>query len=263
MLALLAGCAAKPDTPAEESYPLPSIPTTVTDPAMRASIAASHFWDEAVTAQGVDTVTPLLEQSMSNFLAISAMGADLDSVSRGIRIILSKAGSCLIMPLAEHYLYDPNSPMRSEELFMLFLQQAPEWERTGELTEIVNKNRVGTTAADFGFIDSKGRRSTLAEFVSKHGGAFIYFFDSECNVCKSLIPDAADAAMQSGMAVLAICPEANAAQFDENLVLFPDDWVIARDLGTIDGDDLYIFPALPSVYVIDSDMTVIAKDMIL
>lgn len=259
---MLTGCAGKPaadNKPATENYPLPSIPAEITDPAERASVAVAHFWDGATVNVEADSVTPALEQAMSNFLAIAAMGAAPDSIGKGVGVILSKGGEGLIMPLAEHYLYDPNSPMRSEELFLLFLDRAPQWERTEALREQIMKNRVGTPAADFRYVDAKGRQGSLAEFVGKHGGAFVYFFDSECNVCKSMIPSAAEAA--GSKAVLAVCPEANAKKFSETLELFPADWTVVRDLGEIDGEDLYIFPALPSVYVIAPDMTVLAKDL--
>lgn len=256
-----ASCAAdkKPAeaTPAEQ-FPLPSISASVTNPTERASIASSRFWDEAVLAPGVDTVTPALEQAMANFISIAALGADPDSIARGVRTLLSKAPEEMIMPLAEHYLYDPNSPMRSEETFLIFLEEAPRWVRSEALREQVMKNRVGTLAADFPYVTSKGRRSTLGEFVREHGETAVYFFDSECEVCKALIPSAQAAA--AGRPVLAVCPEVNADSLESVLPLFPADWTVARDLGKIDSEDLYIFPALPSLYIIAPDRRVIAKD---
>lgn len=264
LLAACAACAGKPDaTEASfaESFPLPMVPSTVTDPAQRASIAAARFWDGAVLAPGVDTVTPALEQAMANFVAISAMGADADSVSRGVAVLLSKGSEDLILPLAEQYLYDPNSPLRNEEVFIPFLEQTIANPRSAALLDEVLKNRVGTPAADFIYMNSKGRQGSLSGFVAANGGAFVYFFDSECSVCKELIPTAADAADAEGLAVLAVCPEANAAKFADALDLFPDNWTAVRDLGAIDNEELYIFPALPSVYIIKPDMTVKVKDM--
>lgn len=243
-----------------EAYPLPSVPASVTEPHERASIICAHFWDDArFPAEATDSVSPALEQAMANFAAIATMAFEADSVRLGVSEMIRKGGRDYVMPLAERYLYDPNSPLRNEETFLMFLEAAPGWERTELLTPQVMKNRVGSPATDFKFIDSKGRRSSLAEFVKAHGQTLVYFFDSECNVCKALIPNAQAAA--DGMAVLAICPEVNASEFDSVLELFPDIWTVARDFGEIDADDLYIFPALPSAYVIAPDMTVIAKDL--
>lgn len=221
-------------------------------------MAAARFWDGAVLAAGVDTVTPALEQAFANFAAIAQMAAERDSIGHGAATLLRKGGVDLIMPLAERYLYDPNSPLRSEELFIVFLEQAPQWARTEGLLDHAIKNRQGTPAADFPFIDAHGRRGSLAEFVNARGETFVYFFDSECDVCKALIPRAAE--MAGGLPVLAVCPEANAAKFNEVTALFPEDWTVVRDLGLIDTEDLYFFPALPAVYIIGADGTVMQKD---
>lgn len=173
--------------------------------------------------------------------------------------MLEKGGTDRLMPLVEHYLYDPNSPMRSEETFILFLNEAPQWYRTELLLPEIMKNRVGTRGADFPFIDSEGKSGTIGRFVKAHGETFVYFFDSECDVCKALIPVAAEAA--AGRPVVAVCPEANASKFNEVVALFPKEWKVVRDVGRIDTDDLYIFPALPSVYIFAPDMTVLAKDL--
>lgn len=262
LLLLSASCAQnnpKSSAPAEK-YPLPSVPSEITEPHARASVICARFWDDAVfPAEVPDSVSPALEQALANFVAIATMADNPDSVSVGISRMIEKGGLDRTMNVAERYLYDPNSPLRSEETFLLFLNQAPGWHRTEMLREEVLKNRVGTPAADFTFIDSKGRKNTLSQFVKANGQTFIYFFDSECNVCKGLIPQAARAA--ESMAVLAVCPEANADKFDEVLPLFPADWTVARDLGQIDADELYILPALPSVYIIAPDQTVRAKDL--
>lgn len=249
----------KPTGTQTESFPLPVIPADITDPARRASIAASRFWDGATLAPETDTVTPALEQAMADFAAIASMGAEPDSIGRGAEVLLRKGGADLIMPLAERYLYDPESPVRSEEALIRFLQLTPDRPRSAALLEQAMKNRPGTPAADFDYVDSHGRKSSLAAFAREHGGAFVYFFDSDCDVCKSMIPDAVLAS--GGKAVLAVCPAGCAVRFDETVALFPEGWTVARDLGRIEADDLYIFSALPSVYIIAPDMTVRDKDM--
>lgn len=244
-----------------ESYPLPSVPSGITDPHERASVICARFWNDAIfPSEPGDSISPALEQAMANFAAIATMAAETDSVRIGVNEMLRKGGTDYIMPLAERYLYNYDSPLRNEETFLLFLEAAPEWERTELLKPEVQKNRVGSTAADFEFVDSKGRRGSLSEFVKANGSTLVYFFDSECDVCKELIPNAGDIAEAEGLAVLAVCPESNAGSFDLVTPLFPDGWTIVRDLGAIDSDELYIFPVLPSAYIIDPTLTVIAKD---
>ncbi len=262
LMLLAAGCSNnKKSTEITESYPLPSVPSEVTDPHQRASIICARFWNDAIfPSQPGDSVSPALEQAMANFAAIATMASEPDSVRLGVGEMLRKGGEDYIMPLAERYLFSPDSPLRNEETFLMFLEAAPEWERTGLLKPQVLKNRVGTTAADFKFIDSKGRHGSLSEFVKTNGTTMVYFFDSECNVCKDLLPNARAIAEAEGLTVLAVCPESNADSFDTVISLFPDDWTIARDLGEIDANDLYNLPNLPSAYIIDPILTVLAKD---
>lgn len=263
-LLLSVGCAKnnpQSSAPAED-YPLPSVSASIKDPHERASSICARFWDGAVFPGAdvpADSVSPALEQAMANFAAIASMASETDSVSQGVRQMILKGGIDRVMPLAERYLYDPNSPLRSEETFLLFLREAPQWERTELLMPQVLKNRVGTHAANFPYVDAKGHQGTLYDFLSAHGETLVYFFDSECNVCKSLIPRAQEAA--EGRAVLAICPEANAKAFNEVLTLFPEDWTVVRDTGEIDDSELYIFPALPSAYILSPSAEVLAKDL--
>ncbi|MBD5352414.1 MAG: DUF5106 domain-containing protein [Bacteroides sp.] len=259
------GCAKNnqtiPSAPAED-YPLPSVSPSIRDPHERASTICARFWDDAVFPPAdvpADSVSPALQQAMANFAAIASMASSPDSIAAGVNQMLKKGGIDRIMPLAERYLFDPNSPLRSEETFLYFLQAAPQWERTELLLPQVLKNRVGTTAADFPYVDSNGRCGTLHEFLRTHGETLVYFFDSECNVCKGLIPRAAEAAQ--GRSVIAVCPEVNAAAFNEVLPLFPKDWTVVRDIGQIDAQELYIFPAMPSAYILSPAAQVLAKDL--
>ena len=69
----------------------------------------------------------------------------------------------------EYYLYDPNSEIRSEELFLPFvsrLAQSPFAKedlraRYAHEVEVCATNRIGAPAKDFTFVDIRGRRHTL------------------------------------------------------------------------------------------------------
>ncbi|MDE7334713.1 MAG: thioredoxin family protein, partial [Muribaculaceae bacterium] len=98
-------------------------------------------------------------------------------------------------------------------------------------------------------------------FVAERGETLVYFFDSECVTCKERIPYADEAA--DGRAIIAVCPQNYAGSFKEAAAMFPKHWTVVRDRGTIETDELYLLPTLPSAYIIGSDMTVLAKDLLL
>ncbi len=259
LLVALTACL-KTSSPVAESYPLPSVPSTVTDPGERASIVCAHFWDDArFPVQPTDSVSAELEQAMANFATIASLASRLDSVAIGASEMVRKGGADYVMPLAESYLYYRSSPMRNEEVFLLFLQAAPQWERTALLLPEVTKNRVGSKAPDFKFTDSKGKSGSLSSFVAQRGETLVYFFDSQCPTCEELIPYADEVA--AGRPVIAVCPRGYADGFDDAAGLFPADWTVVCDQGEIDANDLYLFPVLPAAYLIGPDMTILAKEI--
>lgn len=246
-----------------DSFPLPSVPADITVPAQRAAYAASHFWDNAVLP---DSATAGLEQAMANFGAMASMVTDTLTLDDAARRMLdaakgSPAKLYALLEVAERYFYDPESPMRDEEIFIAVMRAAPADERRAELLADALLNRRGTRAADFVMTTSAGRATTLAAEVAKAPQTLVYFFDTECPVCRSLIPKVDELAKANGLPVVAVAPEDNAGNMEQELPLFPHDWTVAADRGQIDGERLYVFPALPAVYIVDSDMTVLAKDL--
>lgn len=262
VMLLAATACSKSTQPVVESYPLPSVPASVTEPGERASIVCAHFWDDAqFPYPPTDSISPELEQAMANFASIAALASSRDSVARGAAEMVCKGGSDYIMPLAERYLYYRGSPMRNEEIFLLFLQAAPDWERTPLIMPEVMQNRIGSEAPDFEFTDAKGKKGSLSRFVTERGETLVYFFDSECVTCKERIPYADEAA--EGRAIIAVCPQNYSGAFTEAAAMFPEHWTVVRDSGEIETDDLYLLPSLPSAYIIGADMTILAKDLLL
>lgn len=239
-----------------DSFPLPAIPSELREPELRANYAVEHFWDSAIMP---DSTSPAFEQAFANFLGIAAVANDSASLCRSLCTLMETAPNVdAVMEVAEHYLYDPDSPMRDEELFIRFLLHAPHDARREALMEQALKNRVGTRAADFGTLNARtGMQSKLSNLV--RGETLVYFFDSKCNVCRSLIPKVED--MANGRRVIAVCPASEDEDMDEALLLIPDNWTVVTDGGEIDRLSLYEFPALPSLYILAPDMTVVAKDV--
>lgn len=261
-LAVLAlGCSsAKTDSTGSEdapidSFPLPVIPTELREPAQRANFAVEHFWDSALWP---DSTSPAMEQAFANFIGIAEVANDSASLCNSLCTLMQTAPNVdAVMEVAEHYLYDPDSPMRNEELFIRFLLHAPHNARREALMEQALKNRVGTVAPDFVTRNARtGRQSQLSSLVK--GETLVYFFDSKCNVCRSLIPKVED--MAQGRRVIAVCPASEDEEMDDALVLMPESWIVVTDTGEIDRHSLYEFPALPSLYILAPDMTILAKD---
>ncbi len=106
-------------------YPLPAVPDSITDPVKRAEFAVMHYWDRydfRGREQLSDTV--YVEQSLVDFWALLSM-AEPATARNAVNGLLDKAAIypkqlALIDWLAGKYLDDPNSPMRNEDIYIMF-----------------------------------------------------------------------------------------------------------------------------------------------
>lgn len=239
-----------------DSFPLPVVPAELRDPVLRADYAVEHFWDSVIMPQ---EASPAFEQAFADFVAVNAVANDSASLCHSLCTLMEIAPNVeVVMDVVEKYLYQPDSPMRNEELFMRFLLHAPHNARREALMELVLKNRVGTKGADFSTRNVRtGGQSRLSQLVKRE--TLVYFFDSKCNVCRSLIPKVEE--MAAGRPVIAVCPASEDEQMADALVQMPERWTVVTDAGEIDRFSLYEFQALPSLYIFAPDMTVLAKDV--
>ena len=121
--------------------PLPEVPALLTAPEERAAYVLEHFWDGMDFRDTLRSRDRLfMEQCFVNFLSLfpHALPQSLPSpVGRLLqRAAVDSVAFRLVNSLAEHYLDDPNSHMRNEEHYILFLEALlslpglPEAERT-------------------------------------------------------------------------------------------------------------------------------------
>ena len=95
--------------------------------------------------------------------------------------------------LASSYFYDPNSPVRSEDLYLPFVsrlatsaliredyRQGYAWD-----AKMCALNRIGTPAADFEFIDTAGKRRSLYGIRAPH--TLLIFGNPDCQACRELL----------------------------------------------------------------------------
>lgn len=294
--AILAGCSgsekggnasdvAAKGEPAEENsgyeLPLPEVPAALSDPQARGEYIVTHFWDGLdFTDRKLSLDTAFMEQSFANFASLFGVVGG-DAVAEGMRILVEHASadgeaSAFIASIAEKYLYDPNSPMLDEASYMRFaeaftgnanidasLKARPEW-----LLGVARKNRPGSRAADFGFTTRNGVRNTLHRWVAASmTQTLLVFYDPDCEGCKEIIGDLSTSERLASMItsgelrVLAVYPDDDRELWERTCGTLPDTWEVAIDNGTINRDELYVFPAMPVLYLLDSDATVVAKDL--
>lgn len=257
--------------------PLPDVPPSLTTPGQRAAYIIARFWD------GMDFRDTLrcrdrafMEQNLVNYLSLFPH-ARPETLPPHIDRLLERAAAdsqCLdlVNDLAEHYLDDPNSPMRNEEYYILFLEGLlrlsglPEAERIRPAyrLEMARKNRPGTTATDFAYTDRHGNRRTL--HTTWGNRLLLLFYDPACSHCSQILDGLRTSAVignlvaNKELSVLAVYTEGDRRLWDDTKASLPQEWSVAIDESRIVERELYALPAMPVIYLLDARKTVLLKD---
>lgn len=259
--------------------PLPEIPDSIRITSHRAAYLAEHFWD---AMDFRDTLrsrnTDFMEQNFSNFISVLPLTYQ-PAQRAAVEELLYKAETdsvayILLTDIAETYLYDPNSPMLSEDLYMLFLEKFIDSPILGEYgtlryrwqLEAVRKNRPGTIAANFAYITPDNRKKTLYRTPTA-GDLILVFYDPDCEHCKetmtALQRDETLTRMISDnqLSVLAIHSGDSHELWAETALSLPPDWIAGYEDGSMQEKGLYVFRAMPTLYLLGRNKRVILKDV--
>ncbi|MDR1722922.1 MAG: DUF5106 domain-containing protein [Tannerella sp.] len=253
-------------------------PTFIVEPQGRADYLVIHFWDNFDFSDTMYCHAPnITEQAFVNFIALF-QHASREKVSEGVDKLMTNAEADVVMynyffRQAEHYLYEPNSPMRNDEYYIPFLEHvvnAPIVKdvykiRPKHLLEIAYRNRLGTKALNFTYTMASGQTGNLYGIKAPY--TVILFFNPGCTECQRTIEmlknsPALAAAVTSGKAkILAVYPDKDLAKWREHLDEVPPTWINGYDKSLdIKEKEIYDLKAIPTLYLLDKDKTVILKD---
>lgn len=271
-LLLLAGLQqVRAQSGAQAEFPYPQIPEVYQDVQTRARYLAEHYWDRFDFADTTQLGNPdIVEQGFSNYLDfLPRFSKDIEQAS--IEIFARKAfanvhSKACFEKLTEHYLQDPQSPFRNDEVYQrLLLEMAKqplfdetERERLTYKAKVAGMNLPGTQATNFTFIDRQGRRHELAEYQDRP--VILYFNDPDCEVCHATTQKLA-AQLPTDIQVLAIYADTETDEWRKHPQPFPPTWTDGcSPEGEIVQQHLYDLPAMPTVYLLDKGNTVRLKD---
>ena len=258
-------------------FPYPQIPTMMTEPQQRATYLLMHYWDN-VDFNDMKLVAndDFMEQGFVNYLSVLPI-VDAQTAEKSVEAAMKRAEINVVaykkmVNIAEKYLFEPNSPMVSDEMYIMFLNQIlntnvlskVEKARFEYQHKVVMKNRVGTVATDFVYIDKEGKSGSLHSFKAEE--TLLIFYDPDCDNCAEIIEKlrydrVLNSKIMSGkLRVLAVYAEDNVDLWKKELPKMPTNWTVGRSVSKIKPLGLYILRAMPAIYLLDKDKKVIKKE---
>lgn len=294
LILLLASCRAKPGKaearelePTDSTvvqaqvFPFPEIPATLTEPEARKSYLLTHYWEQFDFA---DTTLvnnrDVTEQGFVNFIALLLDGTTSEELARESLKNWCKGfvgkdhARRVLTKTADDYLFNPNSPFYNEGLYGLYLETMlgvlPQTDAVRSSyqfkLELVRRNNPGDRATDFTYYLPDGTRCTLATTPVKNDRLLLVFYDPECESCHEILGQmAADTALAEAvrtgkLSVLAVYTEGNDEAWRKALPDMPEGWMVGTDREAVKGGALYDLKAMPSLYLLDGQKTVLLKD---
>ena len=271
--------------------PAPEPPAVIVEPQEKAEYAISNYWNKflsqtypcdtnvvnGVLADDLEkafgTYVTFLEGACTIDFGRKVMAGFFDKVEKFQASDTSSNVFGFFEKMVPKYLYDPNSPVRNEDLYLPYVSRLAVSEYSDPdlkpsyscETQMCSLNMIGSSAADFTFTDLAGRRHTL--YSVKAETTLLFFTNPGCEACKEIIvsltsDEAIAAQVASGrLAVVNVYIDDELDKWREYASVYPKNWYNGYDQSYIIRSDVtYNVRAIPSLYVLDSEKKVIMKD---
>lgn len=272
------------------TFPMVNPPSYINDQEQAVRYIAKNFWDDffkigldgkekAGAVHGVDSLAFLnsfgMYAQLATMVGAQTMEApmaelfhNLDSLAlAGERKPLLK-----VMEQAEHYFFDPNSPVLDEEMYLRALDGILACKSLQDVDKmqyeyqhrICSLNRAGTPATDFKFEEMKGNKGSL--YGIKGDYTLVFFNNPGCHACGEILETivnspVAEMFTSGKVKVLAMYIDEDIEAWRESHGKFPKEWIYAHDHKMILRDNnIYGLRAIPSLYLLDKEKRVILKD---
>ena len=187
----------------------------------------------------------------------------ISSMTRSVEIVDS---------LGNLYLNNPASPVRDNELYIRFLRAMLSADsiadfvrlRGEENLRLASLNRKGTIANNISILDRNGHTRDLHSIEAPH--ILLVFYDPECPHCSEILDEIASSEKINGLIqkgevmVVAVYAEGKRSVWERIKADMPANWIVGYDMTGVLDNDLYTLPAMPVMYLLDSDHRVLLKD---
>lgn len=263
-------------------YKVPEAPAMLAGQERIDDFYARNWWrdfDYSDTTQVALTDTAYMVRLFADWATVLERVPDSVGV-RSVEQVMDRASANKktfewFVMAAREVLADPNSQWRDDELYMPVLRvriaspftDEPTRERLRYRLDILSQNRIGHKANNIRYTLFDGFEGTLygikAEFT------LVFINNPGCEMCRTVREEICASDLLSGyiasgrLKVLAIYPDQDLDEWLNYRSEMPKDWIngydrecVMRTQGT------YNLTAIPSLYLLDKDKTVLIKDAV-
>jgi len=272
LLLTLAGCHRKGAKQREHVKPRDSVEFQTNN------ITIKSYWNDYPFTDTIAIKNPnIAEQRFVNFLA-QLPKHPLNEVNEGIESMLKQAEQNqkefeFFKGQYEHYLADPNSPVRNDQYYeyvLAYLSQSRASSDTDRIRyklqlEMIKKNQVGMQITDFSYLTSQGQIERLSD---KEGNVnMLLFYDPTCPHCKEILNQLKSSSLLNKLIsskhlnVIAIDPLGDKKLWREYQRFIPSNWTNGFDHEDIlIKKQYYSLHAYPTIYLLDKAGKILLKD---
>lgn len=241
---------------------------------------AEHFWDEFDFADSTFVAqvdNTLMIQTLLTAVTLSSTPETAPEYLTKLmrQTVVSKPVMQYFLTMGEELFYDPNSPLRNDELYIPILRVAldsgllDEYERLPYESDlhIASQNRVGQVANDFYLTLASGKRISLYDVEADY--VLLFISNPGCPMCRD-VKEAilasqllSDMVEDESLKIVVLYPDADLDAWHAAKGDYPEEWINGYDAEqTIEANDLYDLKAIPSLYLLDADKRVLVKDSV-
>ena len=163
--------------------------------------------------------------------------------------------------------------MRNEEFYIPVLEAliaSPALDETAKIRpqarlELAQKNRLGTKALNFTYTLDSGVKGTLYQFPAEY--TLLFINNPGCHACAEMIEGLKASPVINGftaakkLKVLSIYPDEELDEWKKHRNDFAKEWTNGYDKElVIKNKNLYDLRAIPTLYLLDKNKTVLLKD---
>lgn len=278
--------------PARRAFPEVEIPSMITKAEDRVEYMVNHQWDRFTDTSAVYycdslTVNGVALQELEGQMGLYAtllQNVPIQAAKGAVARLFARAETFgrrypesnlfpQMAELANKYLYDPNSPVRCEDLYGVYAALLAESELVKDAyrpkyrydAQMCARNPIGSVATDFPFTDAQGKVHTLHGIQADY--TLLIFGNPGCNACRELMelmeqmPRVSRAIADGRLKVVDIFIDPEIEDWMAQADSFPKSWICGYDHRlAVTNDRIYNVRGIPSLYLLDRDKKILLKD---